>query len=379
MLPMQTTDIFGTIIWFLLFFIFIFLYPRLMLSQLIWSLEQSARKLEEMSVTANRIIKNKINKKSLDVEKKINKFTEFFVISPSSLDPFGVVKKIDQTIRQMEDRFEDFVSKIAKNKTKNEQQYINYGLRAAMGVKQIAKMVRHYVEIAKKFKNLQVAMILKMQLPIIEDIAKSEFRGVKAFLEGVPVGDSIGSLVAASFITKARPIAKDIVLGETRIKGRRVFVLKATGPTPHLGRIDEAIQKILRKHRIRRVITIDAAVKLEGEKTGTVAEGVGFAMGGIGQREIIENILLPKKIPIDSIVVKVGITEAIAPMKKEIFNSISEVAEFIERSVERAPKKGNVMLIGVGNSCGVGDDKKTIEGVKKVIIKKFKNNTKNHF
>src|SRR3989338_8063405 len=89
--------------------------------------------------------------------------------------------------------------------------------------------------------------------------------------------------------------------------------MKAKGPSPHLGRDDEAIQKIMKKNKIVRVITIDAAQKLEGEKSGSVAEGVGFAMGGWGQREMIESFLMPKKMPIDSIVVKVGMAEAIIP------------------------------------------------------------------
>ena len=60
-------------------------------------------------------------------------------------------------------------------------------------MRQIAKIVRHNVELAKKFKNLQIAMILQMQLPIIEKIAESELKGAQAFVSGWPIGDSIGS------------------------------------------------------------------------------------------------------------------------------------------------------------------------------------------
>jgi hypothetical protein len=226
--------------------------------------------------------------------------------------------------------------------------------------------VRHNVELAKKFKNLQIAMIIQMQLPIIEKIAESELKGTEAFINNWPIGDSIGALVAASMIDKSRDIAEDVVAGKTKIEGRQCFVLKAK-EGPHLGRVDEAIEAIMKKNKIARVITIDAAQKLEGEKSGSVAEGVGFAMGGWGQREMIENMLLPRKMPVDSIVVKVGMFEAIMPMRKEIFDSVERTQESVKRAVRRTKKNQKVIIIGIGNSSGIGNTKKTVEGVKKVV------------
>src|SRR3989338_3509729 len=121
-----------------------------------------------------------------------------------------------------------------------------------------------------------------MQLPIIEKLAESELKGTEAFVNGWPIGDSIGPLVAASYIEKSKDIAEEVAMGEAIIEGRKCFVLKAKGPAPHLGRMDEAIEAIMKKKKISRIITIDAALNLEGEKTGSVAEGVGFAMGGWG-------------------------------------------------------------------------------------------------
>lgn len=360
------TDPFGMVIWFLMFFVFMFLYPRLMLSQLIYKIEQSARKMEEMSRRANHMAAKKVGH-SKETRKAVDEFTDFFVVEPSAIDPFGLVRKIDQTIRGMESRFAEFVDDIAKGKGYDEKQQINYGLRAAIGLRQISKLVRHFVEMAKKFKNLQIAMILQMQLPIIEKIAESEFHGTEAFLNGLPIGDSIGPLVAASLVDKSKEIAEDVMMGETAINGRRCFVLKAKGPSPHLGRVDEAIERIMKKHKIARIVTIDAAQKLEGEKSGSVAEGVGFAMGGIGQREIIENALLPKKKPIDSIIVKVGMEDAIMPMKKEIFEARNKVIELVGKAVNRAKKGEKLIIIGVGNSCGVGDNNKAVAETKKLV------------
>ena len=90
-------------------------------------------------------------------------------------------------------------------------------------------------------------------------------------------------------------------------------------------------------------------------------------MGGIGQREIIENILLPQKKTIDSIVIKVGMVEAIMPMRKDVYDSLPKVRTKVEKSVGRAKKGQHVLVIGVGNSCGVGNSKKVVDEVKKVV------------
>ena len=366
------TDIFGTVLWFVILFIFIILYPRIMLSQMIWKLEQSARKLEELSEKGNTMCSKRANIHTKEIKEKINEFTDFFLVEPSSLDPYGIVQKIDQLIRQTEDRFTEFVDEHASKKSVVERQQLNYGLRAAIGLRQLAKIVRHNVELAKKFKNLQIAMIIQMQMPIIEKFAESELKGVESFLNGWPVGDSIGPMYAASLIGEAVEIAPGTTAGHTRIEGRECFVLKAKGPEPHLGRTDEAINKLMKKHNFSRIITIDAGLKMEGEKTGRVAEGVGFAMGGYSQRELIENTLLPKKKPIDGIIVKVGLFDVIAPMQKEVMDSIPKVHEAVVRSVKRVKPKEKVLIIGVGNSSGIGDNKKAVEQVKDLIIKNDK-------
>lgn len=370
----MSNDPFGAILWFLIFIIFVMIYPRLMLAQLIYQLETSAQKLESMTRKAINLCALKTKKRN--TKRMIDDFTEFFVIMPSDLDPYGIVRKIDQVIRTMEYRFEEFVDTVAHNLSLKERRELNYGLRAAISLKQLAKLVRHYVELSKKFKNLQIAMMLRMQMPIIEHLAKGELRGTEAFINGIPVGDGIGPLVAASFMKTPKRIAEDVVYDEVVIKGKRCIVLKANGPQPSLGRIDEAVEKILKKHKVDKVITIDAASKLEGEKTGSVAEGIGFAMGGIVQREIVENLLLPRKIPVYSIVIKVGMTEAIEPMKKAIFNALAKVREKITREIATSKGKGVILIIGIGNSCGIGNTKDAIKQVEKTIKRYYKTRRK---
>ena len=100
---------------------------------------------------------------------------------------------------------------------------------------------------------------------------------------------------------------------------------------------------------------IDAALKLEGEKTGEIAEGIGAAIGGIGvDRFKIEESATQNNIPIYAIVVKQTIVEAISVMRKEIAESVKPVHDVIDRIIEeKTEKTDTVIIVGVGNTVGV--------------------------
>src|SRR3989344_1009281 len=332
---MQGSDIWGTVLWFAMLFVFMFVYPRMMLSQMLYGLEQSAQRMESMSEKANALLAKKADKGGK--RKEIDEFTVFFVDS------------------------------ITIGKNHEHKQRLNYGLRAAIGLRQISKTVRHFVEMARKFKNLQIAMILQMQMQIIEKIAESELRGAEAFVNGIPVGDSIGPLVAAGYMKKGRKTGGGVVMDRAEILGRDCFILKAEGPYPNLGREDAAINAIMKKHKISRIITIDAGQKLEGEKSGSVVEGVGFAMAPVVQRQLLEDALLTKKIPIDGVVIKVGMEEAIMPLRRDIYKSVPKARELVERAIERAKRGQKVIIVGVGNTTGIGNSRKDVEDVGRTV------------
>jgi hypothetical protein len=119
------------------------------------------------------------------------------------------------------------------------------------------------------------------------------------------------------------------------------------------------VEILSRRGKIAKVITVDAAAKLEGEKTGAIAEGIGVAIGGIGvDRGYIEKIATEKDIPLDTIVVKMSQEEAIMPMRMEILNAVPSVLKMVERNVQETAEKGDIIIIGVGNCTGVDNDKK---------------------
>ena len=347
-------------LFFLVFWgIFFFFYPRLMLSQIMWKIERVAEELEAMSENTKKFLVHEITKTpTKKLKDSVANFFEFFVITPVSLDPYGIVKKFDLIIQNEKQRFRYFVDQIAPKMDEEKKANIQMGLAGGIELHSIAKIIRHYVELIKQTKSYQIALIIQMQLPLIERIAKAIYKGTKSLARGEPVGDGLGPLVAATLIgrEKTKEIEEDVIMAKVRIKGRNCFIIKAKGPGGRLGRPGKAVEKLVKKHRISRIITVDAAAKLEGEKTGSIAEGVGVAMGGPGvERSYIEGIAVKHNIPLDSIIVKMKSEEAIMPMRKEIKDSVPKVIERIKESLARTKKGENVIIVGVGNTSGVGN------------------------
>jgi hypothetical protein len=115
-------------------------------------------------------------------------------------------------------------------------------------------------------------------------------------------------------------------------------------------------------------------MKLEGEKTGTIAEGVGVAIGGIGvDKSYIEDIAVKRNMPLDTIIIKMSQEEAITTMKKSILDSLPNVMKRLNETIDRTKEKGKIVIVGVGNTSGVGNNGKEVEKSKELIIKNIKN------
>jgi hypothetical protein len=62
--------------------------------------------------------------------------------------------------------------------------------------------------------------------------------------------------------------------------------------------------------------------------------------------------------------------EAIMPMKNEILNSLFKVTKIVENTVARTEEKGSIIIVGVGNTSGIGNDaraaRKAEDEIKKI-------------
>lgn len=350
---------------FVMLMIFFFFYPRIMIWQMTYKLEGDLKELDGYRKVAEEYVIKKISSKP-DAKQKnaVKNFMDFFIAPPVDLDPYGIVKKIEHIMDESERRFSYFVESVAPKMNAIEKANLKFAVIGAMGVNQIYKIIRHYVIMIKKTNNLQYAMMLQMLMPMIMKVAKANTKATKAFADGTPIGDAIGPMVAASLKTKdGDEIAKDVVVSKESFAGSSVYVLKAKGPGGALGKLGKAVEALHKKDMIDHIITIDAAGKLEGEKTGSIAEGVGVMMGGVGvERSQIEEVAVKYDIPTDGVAIKMAPEEASIPIRKDVFDAQADVVKILERLVHDTKKK-RILIIGVGNTCGVGNTKASLKGL----------------
>jgi len=358
------TSFIWNVIWITVLFALIFFFnQRIQLWTYQRNVEKAAVKLEILAKRGRERLLEVVKQLGGGGEEKvkaIDNFLEFFAIEPVDKDPYGVLRRLEHILNLRKDRIRSFVTGITRDASKVQQYNLEGVMEAAIALNYIFRVVRHYLILGKKTRSLFILMQLDMQMPLIMKMAEAYFNALKAFSKGEPIGDGLGPLVAAKLMhgKEKKYVAEEVVASEFDLDGRRVIVLKAEGPGSSVGKPGEAVARLVEQHggRIARIIMVDAAAKLEGEKTGDVVEGVGAAIGDPGPEKYkIEEAAVKWGIPIDAIIVKMGLDEALSTMKKEIVDAADEVVERIKKIVAERVKEGEVVIVaGIGNTIGIG-------------------------
>jgi len=347
---------------FLMIFLLMFtnLGQRIQLMFMLSNLKSKLRILERLSSSAlARAEKLLSSRGSKNPKQLLNRLTEYFIIEPVSIEPIDIIKRLDHILNIRRRTYRGFLEKDLTVESKHELLNIEAFVEVSSALKSIYKIVRHLILLGEKTGNLIIVMQLSYFMPQILRIAQAYYNALDALEKGVPIGDGVGPLVA-SLLSMGRPrktISEDTVMTEVDIKGRKLIVIKAEGPGASVGKPGEALEKIVEKlgGRVTKIITVDAAVKYEGEKTGEVAEGVGAAIGDPGPEKIrIERVAVKYNIPLEAIIIKISQEEAVQPMKKEIVDAARRAAEMIKTKIVNELKKGELaILAGIGNTIGI--------------------------
>lgn len=290
----------------------------------------------------------------------VDEYMEFFMIEPVDRDPAGVLGRLEHLLDVRKTYSEKIVAKIAPSAGTEERANIEVVLEAAMALNFIYRVVRHYLILGKKTHSLFIIMQLEMQIPLIEKLAESYYKALDAFVKGTPIGDGIGPMVASKMMDGLPKIdvPDEFVRSDVNIDGRNVVILKAKGPGGRVGKPGLAVMQVVKQYdgKVAGIITIDAALKLEGEKTGEIIQGVGVALGDPGpEKNRIEQIATDYNIPIQAVIVKQAMEEAITYMKKEISDSVDNAIARVKEIVNDMAKAGEtVIVVGIGNTLGVG-------------------------
>ena len=348
------------LVWILPIILFVFYGQQIQLFVTSREIKKGIKKLDgfrtESRTELVRYIRDTLCVRDVSV-KKIDQFLEYFTIMPVDMDPGGIVEKVRHTVRSREDYTRAHVQSLSPGIGEVELSRVQTLLEIASSLQMIYKIVNHMFLTAKKQNNYPLILPLQMILPFVMEQAEAMREAIPAFRSGQPVGDGIGPMIVGKMMLEKNKeeIAFETCLARSDFEGRKLFLLKAKGPGSTVGRIADALEAIVSKDRPDAVIMIDAALKLEGEDSASVAHGFGAAIGGIGtERFQIETLAAGSSIPVFSIVIRQSVKEAITLMTGEIADTAENVRSQIHDMIRQNTAKGqSVVIIGVGNTSGV--------------------------
>lgn len=357
--------------WFLFILLSFFFYPmfgqRLQLVNVLRDIDRKLFRLKLMrddvrQRTVNALKQTGTALSDEELEKRLDAILDYFYIPPEAMDPAGVVYKLEHILEIGENRFEDQVAALVKTDDVHRVKTLTNLVEVARAMNLIYRIVRHYYLLGRRTSNYFLAIQIQMMLPMIMELAESYRQASFAFYNGQPIGDGAGVLVAAKLAREIKAVTVDESVKDTTVmlgewEGRKVYIVRARGPGGTVGRPGEAVKKVIEMEgKVDTVITIDAALKLEGEETGKIAEGAGVAIGGPGIDKFkIETIAKEKNVSLYAIAIFQSIAEAITPMRESISKATDQALEKVKEIIRRyVPEKGVVVVAGIGNTVGIG-------------------------
>jgi hypothetical protein len=351
---------FMMLIWMLPIILFVFYGQRIQLIITSRDIKKRMAELEQFRNDSRDELINYIKQKlspNGDPAQKLDRFFDYFTIMPVDIDPNGIIPKIHNLVRSREDTTRKQVKSMFTEINTLEVTKVQNLLEIVTTLQLLHRIVRHFFLTAKKQNNYPLILPLQMMLPFIMEQAEALKDAIPAFKQGQPIGDGIGPLVVGGMMlnTKKQKAEFETVYSESEFNDRKLILLKAEGPYATVGRPGEATESLIEKLKPDIIIMIDAALKLEGEDTGSTAQGFGAAIGGIGtDRFKIEEVAAKHDIPIFAIVVRQSVNDAITLMKKEISDQTENVRDQVyEMITDNSNPNQTVLVIGVGNTLGV--------------------------
>lgn len=348
------------LVWIIPIVVFMFYGQRIQLQITSGEISKNIEKLVKYKEESKKELLDYVQKNlkaAPDAAKKIDGFLEYFTIMPVDFDPNGIIPKIKHLIRSREDYTRQQVKLLSTNMDSLEVSKVQNLLEVTTLLHLLHKLVRHLFLTAKKQNNFPLILPLQMMIPFIMEQAVALRAAVSALKQGQPIGDGIGPMVVGKMMlgTEKRTITFETVCSEKEFEQRKLYLLKAEGPTATVGRPGDAVEILVLASKPNIIVMIDAALKLEGEDSASVAQGFGAAIGGIGtDRFQIEEIATKNNIPIYSVVIKQSIKEAITLMTKQIADKAEDVESQVYQIIlENTKPNQSALIVGVGNTLGV--------------------------
>lgn len=350
------------LVWILPVILFVFYGQRIQLLVSSSEIRKQIKKLDEYrdhSMNEALSYAASLSGVTPGIDARIKLISDYFIVPPVDMDPGGLVPKVKAVVRNREKFTRQHIVTLLPKCSEIEVGRMQTLLEVAASLRLIHRIMNHLFLTAKKQNNYPLILPLQMMLPFVMEEAKAMRDAISAFRSGQPVGDGVGPVVVGTMMLNLQKteIAHQTVSAQDTLEGRHLTLVKAAGPAPVVGRPEEALETLIRNGTIPdAIVMVDAALKLEGEESGTVSRGFGAAIGGTGaERFQIEEMAVQQQIPIFCVVVKQSIKESITLMSRPIYDSIDTASEYLHDTILENTRPGDqVLVIGVGNTGGVG-------------------------
>jgi hypothetical protein len=249
------------------FAVFMLYGQRIQASIMLISVGRKLGRLESLRDSAHRRLLDLIlrsNASAKDAEKALDRLTESFVIAPVTMDPAGVVGKLEHVLDTYDDHLKSEVQSLVKGASETEVNNLTNLLEVSISLDLMYRVVRHYYLQSKKQGGILALAQLQMNLPMIMEEAEAYNSAVDAFAAGKTIGDGVGPLVATRFSEgrKAKELTKETDVYESSFEGRRLLIVRARGPGGNVGKPGLAVEKLIQDAGpVDRIITVDAALR----------------------------------------------------------------------------------------------------------------------
>ncbi|MCJ7450615.1 MAG: DUF1512 domain-containing protein [Candidatus Nanohaloarchaeota archaeon QJJ-9] len=343
------------------FFIF---FPRLMAFQMIYKIRKSLKVIQKNALEAEEMFLSSIAEKpNEDLKEDLEPMKNMVISPPSNLDPSGMFEKLENVLDSSQDKVERYVESLNPEMDEEKKADMKMAFQGVYGANQIYVMIRHFKKLIEDTNNYQIGQMIQMMLPLYKELSESQKKATEAFVNNVPIGDSVGPLIAAK-LTENEPEekAENIMVSEEDLDGEKYVVVQSKGPGSRLGKYGDALEEIVEDNDVEKILTLDAGMRYEGEETGTIVEGSGVMMGGPGvEKGKIEEVAVENDLPLEGYIVKQSGPQASKPMHKKIWNAHENVIRKVRDDIRNS--EGKLLIIGVGNTCGIANTREDVEGV----------------
>src|SRR5436309_5400924 len=221
-----------------LFFVFILYGQRIQYYVTLGNISRSLNRLKVLEDGAKKDALDYITQDRADKEEiseRVNGVLEYVTIMPESVDPSGVVSKIEHVVRTGDDRIRSEVGSLLGSADRVKVSVAQNMLEVASALKTLHKVVRHYYLTGKKTSSYMTLVQLQMMMPQIMEQAQALAKAETAIRGAQPIGDGLGPTVASRLLggAPAQRLGRATVIAVTRYGGRRLCVVQAAGPTAY--------------------------------------------------------------------------------------------------------------------------------------------------